>query len=176
MVSSTLEQIPPQTRVFVDAPIFIYHFTGVSEECRRFLERCESAELDALTSSVVVAEVAHRLMMVEAVAEGRISPKNVAKKLRGRPDLVRRLQRYQVQVEKIPLMSVEVVAVDSGTTLRSARVRSEHGLQVNDSLVLTSALDHGATALASSDRDFEPVSELLLYRPADLPGGGLPER
>jgi predicted nucleic acid-binding protein len=53
-------------------------------------------------------------------------------------------------------------------------VRSEHGLLVNDSLVVTSALDHGATALASSDRDFEPASELLLYGPADLPGSEAP--
>jgi predicted nucleic acid-binding protein len=173
MASSTLDQIPSQTRVFVDAPIFIYHFTGLSEECRRFLERCESAEVDGVTSSVVVAEVAHRLMMVEAVAEGRVTPGNVARKLRGRPDLVRGLQRYQDQVERIPLMSVGIVPVDSGTMLRSASVRSEHGLLVNDSLVVTSALDHGATALASSDRDFGPLSELSLYRPADL--SGLPQ-
>ena len=175
MVSSTLDQIPPQTRVFVDAPIFIYHFTGLSEECWRLLERCESAELDGVTSSVVVAEVAHRLMMVEVVADGRVTPGNVARKLRRRPDLVRGLRRYQDQVERIPLMSVEIVPVDSGTILRSARVRSEHGLLVNASLVVTSALDHEATALASSDRDFETVSPLALYRPADLPSGAQPD-
>lgn len=165
----TLDQIPADTRVFVDAPIFIYHFAGVSEECKRFLGRCEARELDALTSSVVVAEVAHRLMMIEAVSQGRVTPGNVAKKLRGRPDIVKGLQRYQVQVGRIPLMAVEVVAVDSGAILRSESVRSEHGLLVNDSLVVTSALDHGAKALASSDRDFEAVGGLSLCRPADLP-------
>jgi predicted nucleic acid-binding protein len=164
----TLDALPSGTRVFVDAPILIYHFTGVSEECRRFLERCEAADLDALTSSVVVAEVAHRLMMIEAVAEGLVTPGNVVKKLRGKPEIVRRLQKYQTQVERIPLMSVEVVPVDAGTVLRSEAVRSEHGLLVNDSLVLTSALDNGATVLASADRDFERVEELSLYRPADL--------
>ena len=51
---------------------------------------------------------------------------------------------------------------------------SEHGLLANDSLVVTSALDHEATALASSDRDFEPASELLPYGPADIPGGEVP--
>jgi predicted nucleic acid-binding protein len=164
----TLDRISSETRVFVDAPIFIYHFTGVSEACRRFLERCEATDLDALTSSVVVAEVAHRLMMMEAVLDGRVTPGNVAKKLRGKPDIVRQLQKYQAQVETIPLMSVEVVPVDSGTVLRSRGVRSEHGLLVNDSLVVTSALDNGAEALASADRDFERVLELPLYRPTDL--------
>jgi predicted nucleic acid-binding protein len=164
----TLDQISSGTRVFVDAPIFIYHFTGVSEECRRFLERCEAADLDALTSSVVVAEVAHRLMMMEAIAEGRVTPGNVAKKLRERPDVVRQLRKYQAQVERIPLMSVEVVPVDSGTVLRSEGVRTDYGLLVNDSLVVTSARDHEAAALASADRDFERVQGLSLYRPADL--------
>jgi predicted nucleic acid-binding protein len=170
----TLDEIPANTRVFVDAPIFIYHFTGVSEECRRFLERCESTELDALTSSVVVAEVAHRLMMIEAVSRGQVSSGDVARKLRERPDIVKALEIYQVQVGRIFLMSVDVVPVDSGTILRSEKVRSEHGLLVNDSLVVTSALDHGATALASLDRDFEALGDLPLYRPADLTGGSGP--
>jgi predicted nucleic acid-binding protein len=65
-------------------------------------------------------------------------------------------------------MSVEVVPVDSGTVLRSEGVRTDYGLLVNDSLVVTSARDHEAAALASADRDFERVQGLSLYRPADL--------
>ncbi len=41
MVSSTLDQVKSGTRVLIDAPIFIYHFTGTSAECRDFLCRCE---------------------------------------------------------------------------------------------------------------------------------------
>lgn len=167
-VSSRLEAIAPGTRVFVDAPIFIYHFTAVSEECRDFLARCEAGDLDALTSSVVLAEVAHRLMTIEAVAEGHLAAGGVVKKLRDRPAVVRGLRRYQQQVERVPLMSVEVVAVDSGTVLRSAEVRSRYGLLVNDSLVATSALDHRASALASSDADFDRVDELARFTPGDL--------
>jgi predicted nucleic acid-binding protein len=164
----TPDQIASGARVFVDAPVFVYHFTGVSRECKTFLERCEAADVDALTSSVVVAEVAHRLMTLEAVAEGLVTPGNVVTKLRRRPDVVRKLRRYQDQVEKIPLMSVKVVAVDSRTLLRSASVRSRYGLLVNDSLVVTSAIEHDADALISSDRDFERVDGLALYCPGDL--------
>ena len=52
--------------------------------------------------------------------------------------------------------------------MRSAAVRSRYGLLVNDSLVVTSALDHGAAALASSDRDFARIEELRWYSPNDL--------
>jgi predicted nucleic acid-binding protein len=166
----TPDAIPSGTRVFIDAPVFIYHFTGVSTECRAVLERAQTADIDALTSSIVVAEVAHRLMAIEAVAEGLVTPGNVVKKLRERPDLVRRLRKYHEQVESIPLMSVTVVPVDSGTLLRSAGVRSRFGLLVNDSLVVTSALDHHATSLVSTDRDFQTVDGLALYAPGDIGG------
>ena len=97
-----IDQIASGARVFVDAPVFIYHFTGISRECKQFLHRCETADLDALTSSVVVAEVAHRLMMIEAVSEGLVTAGNVVRKLRDRPAAVRRLQKYQEQVRAIP--------------------------------------------------------------------------
>ena len=167
------DKIPSGTRVFVDASVFIYHFTGVSTECKTFLERCETADLDALTSSVVVAEVAHRLILIEAVAEGLVTPGNLVKKLRRRPGLVRRLKKYQEQLERIPLMSVKVVPVDSGTLLRSASVRSRYGLLVNDSLVVTSALDYEATSLVSSDRNFQRVDRVELYCPGDLSAGSV---
>jgi predicted nucleic acid-binding protein len=152
----------------VDAAIFIYHFTGVSPECRSFLERCETGEVNAITNTVVLAETAHRLMMIEAVAQGLVTPGDIVKKLRKRPALIRRLQEYQAQIERIPLMSVEVVPVDLGTVFRSANYRSEHGLLFNDSLVVASALDHGIDTLASPDTDFGRVKELKTYTPGDL--------
>src|SRR5262245_52369529 len=44
-----LEEVPRGERVFVDANIFIYHFTRLSLECRAFLSRCESGEVQAFT-------------------------------------------------------------------------------------------------------------------------------
>jgi len=48
-----------------------------SPECRRLLERCEAGEVAGVTSVVAVVDVAHRLMMIEAVATGLVSGKNV---------------------------------------------------------------------------------------------------
>ena len=68
-----LESIPSGTRVFIDANIFIYHFTGVSTECSDFLNRCERRDLEGITSANVLLEVLHRLMMVEAVIKKMIN-------------------------------------------------------------------------------------------------------
>ena len=164
----TLDHVPSESRIFLDSTIFIYHASGASPQCRSLLERCEARDVVGVTSVVVLAEVAHRLMIIEAVATGLVSAKNVIKKLRARRDLVRRLHVYQEQVERIPLMGVDVVPLDVGTLLRSADVRRQYGLLVNDSLVVAAARGAGVEYLASADGDFSCVKELKLYRPADI--------
>lgn len=168
MASSTLEHLPAGSQVFIDSTVFIYHFTGVSSDCRAFLERCEREEVRASTSVIVLAEVAHRLMMVEAVTRGLVTPGNVAKKLREKPELAKTLETYQRQVASIPDMGIDVMVLDLNVVRRSGYLRAMHGLMVNDSLLCASALGSGVTALASADRDFERVGEVQLYRPGDI--------
>ncbi len=168
MICLTLERVSAATRIFLDSTIFIYHATGVSPQCRGLLERCEAGEVVGVTSVVVLAEVAHRLMMIEAVADGLVSGKDVVKKLRSKPDVVGRLHVYQEQVERIPLMGVDVLPLEIGTLLRSADVRRQYGLLMNDSLLVAAARGAGVEHLASADPDFERVKELQLYQPGDL--------
>ena len=164
----TLERIPSAARVFLDSTIFIYHATGASQECLKLLERSEAGDVAAVTSTVVLAEVAHRLMIIEAVSTGLVSGKDVVRKLRARPDIVRKLHVYHEQVARIPLMGVDVVALDAETVLRSEEIRRAHGLLVNDSLVVAAARSAGVEHLASADTDFSRVKDLKLYGPADL--------
>ena len=164
----TLDRLPAGSRVFVDSTIFIYHAAGASLQCRSFLERCEAGEIKGVTSVVALAETAHRLMMIEAVIQGLVSAKDVPKRLRARPDIVRKLHVYQEQVERIPLMGIEVVSVGHDVLLASAEVRRQHGLLVNDSLIVAAARAAGIATLASADRDFARVKGLIVYGPADL--------
>jgi len=168
MTSSLLEKLPSGERVLVDSTVFIYHFVGQSESCTRFLSRCESGDVKAYTSVVVAAEVAHRLMMIEAVAAGLVRPGGVLRRLREKPDVVRKLRLYQEQVERIPLMGVEVLPLDVRTWLESERFRRRFGLLMNDSLVAATADCRGIACLASADRDFDRVKPLRRYRPGDL--------
>lgn len=168
MASSTLEQVPFGARIYLDAPIFIYHFTGASEACRALLRRCESGEVRGVTSAVTVAEVTHRLMTIEAVADGLVDPGSVVAKLRRRPEVVKRLRRYREQVEKIPLMGVRVAPLDLRTLLMAGALRPESGLLTNDSLAAATALEQEIDRVASADPDFEAVEGITLHRPDDL--------
>jgi predicted nucleic acid-binding protein len=168
MTFSTLDQLAAGSRVFIDASIFIYHFTGSSLKCRRLLEGCESDRFAGFTSVTAVAEVAHRLMMIEAVTKGLVSPGNVVRKLREKPSLVRELHVYQEQIELIPLMGIAVRGLDLEVMAFAAEIRRRHGLLVNDSLLSATAIREGIVDFASADSDFERVEELRLFRPDDL--------
>ncbi|MGH7961021.1 MAG: hypothetical protein ACRERD_04235 [Candidatus Binatia bacterium] len=83
-----LEDVPEGERLFVDANILIHHFSGTSPECRAFLARCESNQVQAFTGVHIVLEVTHRLMLLKAPSKGLISSSQPVRKLKAKPDVV----------------------------------------------------------------------------------------
>ncbi len=84
-----LQDIADDTRVFVDSNIFIYHFSNFerfADSCLSFFQRVEDGKLSGYTSTMVLAEVLHRLMVIEASKKFDIQPKNVVKYLKENPD------------------------------------------------------------------------------------------
>ena len=135
------------------------------------LERCEFGKVFGFTGAHLVLEVTHRLMMLEAVGEGLVSPGGVAKKLRGKPGIVRKLYRYQQQVEAIPEMGIEIFPIDMGLVEESFRYRRDHGLLVNDSITLALAARLGVEGIATADADLLRLSRKVpfrFYSPGDL--------
>lgn len=165
-----LSEVPTGAQVLIDANIFIYHFTGVSPESTQFLERCERGEVLGVTGVHSLLEVLHRLMMIEAVVEGLVSPGDVARKLRERPEVVRRLHRYQEQVEVILEIGLEVIPIEVELVELSQRYREEYGLLVNDSLTVALAEQLEVEGLATADQDLLRLRDKLpfqLYAPQD---------
>lgn len=152
----------------MDATIFVYHFTGASTNCRTFLERCEQGDIKGITSVTVLAEATHRLMMIEAVSKGLVSPGNVAQKLRRNAKIIRKLHVYQEQIEKIPLMGIHVEPLDLKVILSAMTVRRQYGLMTNDSLIVATALARNVSLLASADPDFAAVEGIVVHRPTDI--------
>jgi predicted nucleic acid-binding protein len=172
MSTSSLEDVPSGVRVFLDATIFIYHFFKESPQCRHLLERCEQRDVLGVTSVVAFNEATHRLMMMEAVRSGLVTPGGVPRKLRQRPDVVTKLRDYIWQVQSIPTWGIDVLPVDLGRALRAADVRSATGLLTNDSIIVATMQDEGLAAIATADGDFERVDGLQVFRPTDLGSAG----
>ncbi len=168
MGGSTLEQLQPGTRVFIDSSVLLYHFFHASDQSRRFLRRCEGRDCTGFTSAAVLLEVTHRLMAMEAVTSGLLPAGRTVRRLWERPDIIRRLSVYSAQVAEIPAWGIEVLPIDVGACLRAADVRQRYGLLTNDSLIVTTMRDAGLTAIATADADFERVDDLEVFRPTDL--------
>jgi len=163
-----LDEIKTDSEVFVDSNIFIYHFTGVSDECGNFLNRCEQRDLTAITSVNVILEVLHRLMMVEAVKKNLVKPPNIVRKLNESPKKIKALNEYFLNTQKINEMGVAIRPVTFETVMKSHMVRMTYGLMVNDSIIAASMQEEGLNLLATNDTGFEKVDEILVYSPEDV--------
>ncbi len=155
-------------KVFVDANIFIYHFIGRSVESRKLLIRCQDKELSGFTSIVVLFEVLHRLMMIEALEKKLITSGNIVKKLREKPEIVRKLSDYNRNTMLIYNMGIQIISFTENIIERSFRFRTKYGLLTNDSLICSAMETENITHLITSDRDFERVEWISVHVPGDI--------
>ena len=163
-----LEELPDGARIFVDANILIYHFSGTSLECQAFLQRCEFKQLEAFTGVHIVLEVAHRLMMLEALQKGLITGGQPARKLKEQPEIVKMLQAYNQSVQQIPRLHIHVRAITSEVVRASEAIRIHEGLMTNDSVSVALMCQLDLSAIATADADFNNVLGLHVYQPEDI--------
>jgi predicted nucleic acid-binding protein len=164
-----LNDLPNGVSVFVDANIFVNHFSGVSIECRKLFERAERKEVHATTGAHILLESLHRLMMIEAVSKGLITPGQPAKKLKHNLNAICQLNNYSRCVADIHSLGVRVYPVTLKQIRNSEAIRTAYGIMTNDSVTTAMMLNYGITNLASLDSDLSRVPGLTLYQPSDVP-------
>jgi predicted nucleic acid-binding protein len=160
-----LKNIPSNTHVFVDSNIFIYHFLDVSVPCTNFLERIEMEDITAYTSTVVLSEFLHRLMIAEVVEKHGIEPHKVINFLKHKPEVVSTLENCERAIGKIPEFKVKILAVTSEAIFQSRRLRKEYNLLTNDSLNLYVMKTNDLKDLVTNDSDFDGVEWLNVWKP-----------
>ncbi|MFI5305390.1 MAG: type II toxin-antitoxin system VapC family toxin [Nitrospiria bacterium] len=164
-----ISKIPEKTSVFIDAIIFVYHFTANSrfnQACTNFLERVEKKELQGQTSVSIIQEVTHRIMIEEAaVLLPDIKTKDLVKHLKSHPDIVRKLEINNTIPVRINLLNVEIFPLDQGIIERSQQFKLKFGLLSNDALILQTMKDHNIVHLVSNDNDFKRIDFITVYEP-----------
>jgi predicted nucleic acid-binding protein len=154
--------------VFVDANTFIYHFGPdpvLGPPCSQLLERVENQELAGFTSTHSLAEVAHKLMTIEAGALFGWSLTGMANRLRRHPAEVQKLTAYEKALDQVSQGRVQVLPVPLPALLAAAAICRNTGLLINDALIVAIMQSHGLTRLASHDADFDRVPGLTRYAP-----------
>ncbi|MBI4642017.1 MAG: type II toxin-antitoxin system VapC family toxin [Candidatus Tectomicrobia bacterium] len=164
-----LEDVPDGGHVFVDSNILIYHFSGISPECRSFLERCESKQIQAFTGVHILLEVTHRLMILEALSKGLISSAQPARKLKEKPEIIRSLSDYNRSVQQIPRMGIQIRSITPAIARASKAIRDQEGLMTNDSVTVALMQKMGLADIATHDSDLMRIFGLTVYQPGDVP-------
>ena len=165
-----LSDIEDGSSIFVDANIFIYHFSQKSKfnlASTNFLERIEKREITGVTSTSVVQEATHRMMIMEAatILVG-IKAKDFVNYLKAHPDIVKKLVKHHRIPERIASFNLEIISPDINIIERSQQMKRRFGFLSNDALSLQIMEEIEINNLASNDSDFDRVNFIKLYKPS----------
>jgi predicted nucleic acid-binding protein len=157
------------TAVFLDANTLVYHFTHdpqFGQACSDLLTRIEQGDLQGFTSAHVVAEMAHRVMTHEAASLFTWGSAGIAARMGRHPAQVQQLSLYRRAIDELSLIRLAILPVTGPQVSLAADVIRQHGLLVNDAVIVVVMRDHSLSHLASNDADFDRVPGLIRYAPA----------
>lgn len=162
-----LQDIANDTRVFVDSNIFIYHFSNFeifADSCLSFLQKVEDGKISGYTSTIVLAEVLHRLMVIEASKKFDIQPKNVVKYLKANPDKVSSLADHPKSLDSIENIGITILPV-TAHDLRVSTEFKKQGLLTIDAINVSVMKNNDLTTIATNDGDYDRIGFLTQFNP-----------
>jgi predicted nucleic acid-binding protein len=133
--------------------------------CTRLLERIELQELRGFTSSHVLADVAHRLMTIEAMDLLGWPATRLAARLRKHHAEIPKLTVYLRALVKVAQIGIQVLPTLEQHVIQASQLSRAYELLTGDALIVAVMQGHGLTALASND-DVDRVPGLTRYAPA----------
>lgn len=163
-----LNEIKTGESVFIDANIFLYHFTGVSIECREFLKRCEYGDIVGITGLTILAETCHHLMLAEAIKRGYITSSKPTLQLQKKPEIIKKLSEYSAQVMSVTDWGIQIIVPPQDMIIKSQIFRSQFCLLTNDSFIPVYMNLGNTEKIATNDHIFTRIPSLHVYAPSDV--------
>lgn len=164
----TFASIPSAAAIFLDANTLIYHFSNDEKygpACTQLLKRIELRDLTGFTSAHALADVAHRLMTLEAINIKGWPQTGVAARLRKHHVEIPTLSVYRQAIARIPLLGIQVLPLTHPEVDTATLLSHQYELLTGDALIVAVMRQHGLTNLASADDDFDRVPGLTRYAP-----------
>jgi predicted nucleic acid-binding protein len=154
--------------VAIDTNILVYANQRRSPQCVELLRRCASGELQGVVPLPMVAELVHALMLIEARENNWIERANAARSLAERPELVRRLTRYELQMREFFGIGLRLEPAGTADILEAMKIQKEAGLLTNDALLLAAARRLDCEAVASADKAIAGAPGFSVFATTDI--------
>ena len=161
-------KLPPGTAIFLDANTWVYHYTAhprLGASCTALVARIEQQDVSGFTSTHVLTEVAHRLMLVEASTTFGWPLAGALKRLQRHPGEIQKLFQFRASLAEILRTGIQVLTIAPAVIDAAAAVSQQTGLLSNDALIVAVMQAQGLTNLASHDADFDRVPGITRYGP-----------
>jgi predicted nucleic acid-binding protein len=165
----TLDELPNGATVVVDANIRVYHFSpdpNLGPICARLVDRIKNGLVTAVVSTDVLADMAHRLMLVEAMEQFGYSAQGLVRRLKRHPDQVAALSKFQLALAETDQIGMQVVLVTNSLLKAAADLTRQHGLLMGDATLVALTQEQSIQNLASHDADFDRVPGIQRYAPS----------
>jgi predicted nucleic acid-binding protein len=145
----------------------MYHFTEspLLASSTAFLRRVEAGDIQGITSVVVLAEVAHRLMVLEAISTFGFASRTAVRQLKEHPALVQQVAHDKVATEKIPAFHVAIEPVTPAHLQTAQILSATHGLLTNAPLTAAVMQSLALTDLVPNDPDLSVMPGLTIWQP-----------
>ena len=125
--------------------------------CTQLVKRVELQHLRGLTSAHLLADIAHRLMTLEAMKRLSWPPTSLAVRLRKHHAEIPKLTVYRQAITDLPHLRIQVLPLTQVLVESAALLSQQHELLTDDALVVSMMQQHSITSLASEDSDFDRV-------------------
>ncbi len=164
-----LDDIQNGSLCVVDTNVLLYAEQGLSRQAQRLIRRCSAGDLIGVLPQTVWQELAHKLMLAEALMMERVSGPNAARKLSRQPDIVKGLGLYKDKILALVNMGLGFEACMKDDLLVNAfRYQEEYGLLTSDSVIVAIAVRLGADVLVTADAAFQKIVEIPIAMPSDI--------
>ncbi len=164
----TFADLAANDHIFLDANTLVYHFAAhqvFGHAANQMMARIENRQLEGYTSTHVLTEAAHRLMMIEAANLPGWKSTKVKLRLQQQPAILQSLFQFRRAIESVLQSLIHTLAIPPALVLSGAIVSQQFGLLCNDALLVAVMQVNGLTKLASLDTDFDRVPGISRYAP-----------
>lgn len=168
-VKNPLGSLLPGSKIFLDANIFLYSIFGhptLKPQCKEFLLKVENGVYESVTSTLVLNEVMHKLILAEVAMIKRLSYERDALRLiKEQPEIISSLSmtwRDYTDIKKYP---ITILSINEKIMDTAVEISKKHGLLISDSVHVAAMNSNGIINIASNDGDFERVEGINVWSP-----------